>query len=120
MSAANKAKGSAFERDIENYINEVGIKARRLPRAGTKDIGDVAIELASNRVLVVEAKNRKTQEMSEWLREADIEACNYDLKYKVETYPVVITKTRQKGIGEARVTMTVDTLINLLKWEGLT
>ena len=120
MSAANKAKGSAFERDIENYITEVGVKARRLPRSGSKDIGDVAIELRSNRVLVVEAKNRKTPDMKAWLREADIESCNYELKYNTETYPVVVTKTRQKGVGEARVTMTVDTLINLLKWEGLT
>ena len=32
----NKAKGSAFERDVENHVNEVGVKARRLPRAGRK------------------------------------------------------------------------------------
>ena len=120
MSSYSKAKGSAFERDIENYINEVGVKARRLPRSGSKDIGDVAIELRSNRVLVVEAKNRKTPDMKTWLREAEDEARHYEDKYNTETYPVVVTKTRQKGVGEARVTMTVDTLINLLKWEGLT
>jgi hypothetical protein len=28
---------------------------------------------------------------------------------------VVVTKTRQKGIGEARVTMTLDTLLDLLR-----
>ena len=43
MSAANKRKGSAWERDLEDYLNEQGLEARRLPRAGNKDIGDVAI-----------------------------------------------------------------------------
>ncbi len=118
MSSYSKAKGSAFERDVENHANEVGVKARRLPRAGSKDIGDVAIELRSSRVIVAELKNVKVPDMSGWLREADVESCHYTLKYDVDTYPVVITKTRQKGIGEARVTMTLDTLMNLLKWEG--
>ena len=118
VSSYNKAKGSAFERDVEDHVNEVGVKARRLPRAGSKDIGDVAIELRSSRVIVGELKNVKVPNMAEWLREADVESCNYTLKYDVDTYPVVITKTRQKSIGEARVTMTLDTLMNLLKWEG--
>ena len=119
MSAANKAKGSAFERLVEDHINEMGVKARRLPRAGSRDIGDVAIELRSNRVLVNELKNVKVPAMADWLRQADIESCNYTLKYDVDTYPVVITKARQKSVGEARVTMTLDTLLNLLKWEGI-
>lgn len=119
MSSQNKAKGSAFERDVEDHCNEMGVKARRLPRAGSKDIGDVAIELGSRRVLVNELKNVKVPNMAEWLREADVESSNYTLKYDVDAYPVVITKTRQKGIGEARVTMTLDTLLNLLKWEGI-
>ena len=119
MSAANKAKGSAFERLVEDHINESGVKARRLPRAGSRDIGDVAIELRSNRVLVNELKNVKVPAMAEWLRQADVESCNYTLKYNVDAYPVVITKARQKSIGEARVTMTLDTLLNLLKWEGI-
>lgn len=119
MSAANKAKGSLFERQIEDYLNETGVRARRLPRAGSKDIGDVAVELRSDRVLVLEAKNRKTQAMSEWLDEAEVEAENYEAKYDKVTYPLVVTKTRQKGIGDARVTMRLDVLVHLLKWEGL-
>ena len=119
MSSANKAKGSMFERDVEEYLNQCGVKARRLPRAGSKDIGDVAIELRSNRVLVNELKNVKVPAMADWLRQADVEADNYGLKYDVDTYPVVIAKARQKSIGEARVTMTLDTLLNLLRWEGI-
>ena len=119
MSSHNKRIGSAFERDVEEYVNQMGVKARRLPRAGSRDIGDVAIELRSNRVLVNELKNVKVPAMAEWLRQAEVESCNYTSKYDVDTYPVVIAKARQKSIGEARVTMTLDTLLNLLKWEGI-
>lgn len=120
MSAANKAKGSRWERDLEEYCNAVGGKARRLPRAGAKDIGDVAIELKSGRVIVIEAKDVKTPNMAEFLRQAEVEALHYELKYSCVTYGMVAQKTRMKPIAEARVTLTLDTLMNLLRWEGLT
>lgn len=120
MSSANKAKGSLWERQVEDALNEAGVKARRLPRAGAKDIGDVAIELKNGHVLVLEAKNTKTHDMAQYLREAEIEAGHYEDKYKTVTYPLVVTKTRQKSALDGRVVMTLDTLINLLNWEGLT
>ena len=43
MSTANKRKGSQWERDVEDHLNTQGVKARRLPRAGSKDVGDVCI-----------------------------------------------------------------------------
>lgn len=119
MSAANKAKGSRWESDIENYANEAGVKARRLPRNGSKDIGDVAIELKNGHVLVLEAKNVKSPDMAQFLREAEVEAGHYEDKYGTVSYGLVIQKTRQKDAGMGRVTMTFDTLINLLNWEGL-
>lgn len=119
MSAANKAKGSKWEIDIENYCNEVGVRARRLPRAGVKDIGDVAIELRNGHTLVVEAKNTKVAQLKEFLRQADIEADHYEERYNTVTYPVVALKARQQGTGEGRIVMTLDTLLNLLKWEEL-
>ena len=119
MSAASKAKGTKWETDIESYCNDVGVRARRLPRAGVKDIGDVAIELSNGHTLVVEAKNTKTALIKEFLMQADIEADHYEEKYKVVTYPVVVMKARQQGTGEGRVVMTLDTLLNLLKWEEL-
>lgn len=117
MSSYNKAKGTKFEVDLEDYLNEALMKARRLPRAGAKDIGDVALILKAL-TIVIEAKNVKKQDMSEWLRQADVESCNYELKYGVPTIPVVATKTRQKGIGEARVTMNLDTLLELVRMLG--
>ena len=119
MSAQNKQKGSRWERDLEEYLNSAGVKARRLPRAGSKDIGDVAIELKSGRVIVIEAKDVKVPNMADWLRQAHLEAAHYGDKYDVDTYGVVAQKTRMKGTGGARVTVTVDTLVELLHWEGL-
>lgn len=118
MSTYNKVKGTKFETDLENYLNEAAVKARRLPRAGSKDIGDVAV-LFERFALVMEAKNVKKQDMAEWLRQADVESCNYEIKYGIPTVPLVVTKTRQKGIGEARVTVTLDTLLELLRMAGV-
>lgn len=119
MSAANKAKGSKFESDIERYLNDNGHKARRLPRAGSKDIGDVSVTLKSDAVLVVEAKNTKTTQMREYLRQAETESNFYEAKYGSVTYPVVVTKARGLSIAEARVTMTLETLMEFLHAEGL-
>lgn len=119
MSSYNKAKGSKFETDIENYTNENGLKCRRLPRAGAKDIGDAAIELRNGHVIVIEAKNTAAVNMAQYLREAEVEAEHYDQKYNKTTYGVVVHKTRGKSIGKARVTMELDTLINLLNWSEL-
>ena len=119
MSMYNKVKGTRFETQLEDYLNNAGVSARRLPRAGTKDIGDVSVTI-KDFVIVIEAKNVKKQEMGEFLRQADVESDNYEAKYGVATVPVVVTKTRGKGAGEARVTMTLDTLLDLLRLGGVT
>jgi Holliday junction resolvase len=119
MSSANKAKGTRWENDLEQYFNESGVKARRLPRAGSKDIGDVAIEMINGHAIVIEAKNVKAADLADFLRQAEVEAANYEEKYSTLAYGIVAMKTRQKGAGDGKVVMTVDTLLNLLKWESL-
>lgn len=119
MSSYNKAKGTRWETDLEDYLNGAGLKARRLPRAGAKDIGDLAVTLRSGRVIILEAKNVKVGNLKEFLRQAEVEATNYCDKYETDTYPVVAQKARQQGTGDGRITMTVDTLVELLQWEGL-
>lgn len=119
-NANNKRKGSAWERDLEDYLNEQGLEARRLPRAGNKDIGDVAVH-ARDYDVVMEAKNVRNPwgSMAQYLREADLEAHHYFDKYDCATLGVVVTKTRQSGPGDGRVVMSVDTFINLLRWAGI-
>jgi Holliday junction resolvase len=119
VSSYNKAKGTRWETDLENYLNECGLHARRLPRAGAKDIGDLSITIGDF-VIVVEAKNVKAANMSDFLKQADIESDNYEEKYGVPTVPVVAVKARQKGTGEGRITMTLETFVDLLRLGGLT
>ena len=78
MSAANKAKGSSFEIQTETYLNDQSLKAKRLPRSGRNDIGDVSLTMKSGNVLVLELKNVASVNMKEFLRQADVEADNYD------------------------------------------
>lgn len=115
----NKVKGSKFEIALEEYLNGDGLKARRLPRAGKHDIGDVDLRVSDNVTLVLEAKNVKTEAMAEWLREADVEACNHEMRFGTPTIGAVVRKARGQSMGSARVTMTLDSLINLLRWNSL-
>lgn len=118
MSAANKAKGSRWEHDVETFLNEVGLKARRLPRSGVKDIGDVAIE-GHKLTIVVEAKNRKRQDLATFVAEAELEAEHFEAKYNTVTVGVVVCKTPRKPVDQAKVTLSLDSFINLLKWGGV-
>lgn len=119
MSATNKRKGSLWETALETFYNNVGLKARRLPRAGASDIGDLAIELRSGAVIVVEAKDVRANAIPEWIRQASVEADNYEKKYHSVTYGVVVRKTRQKSVDAGIVMMTNETFEQLLKGEGI-
>lgn len=119
MSTYNKIKGTRFETDLENHLNESGLKARRLPRAGAKDIGDLSIYGLKGIDFVIEAKNHKTPNMGGWLDEAATEAGHYEDKYDIAAIGVVCTKTRGKHIADARITMTLETFINLLRWNEI-
>ena len=117
MSSQSKRKGSLYESALENYYNEQGFKARRLPRAGAKDIGDIAIEV-SDFVVVVEAKDVKANAYHEWLRQAEVEAEHYEDKYKSPTIGVVARKNRNHSVGSSHIMMTNETFIALLRIIG--
>ena len=119
MSSANKRRGTMFERAIEGYLLEEGLSATRLPRAGSKDIGDLHVQIKGPEYLVLEAKARKALNISEWLTEAEVEAAHHEARYGRPTHPVVIHKARNKGIAEARVTMTLANFIALLRAQGV-
>lgn len=119
MSSANKRRGTTFERAIEGYLLEEGLSATRLPRAGSRDIGDLHVQITGPEYLVIEAKARKALNISEWLKEAEIEAEHHEARYGRPTHPVVIHKARGRGIAEARVTMTLADFIGLLRAQGV-
>lgn len=125
MSAANKAKGTSFETAIVDYLQGQGVRAKRLPRTGVKDIGDVAFPIGSDwfreaATIVVEAKNRRGMDLPTWIAEAEAEAANYNEKYPAEgpVFPIVVHKRRGKGTHLSYVTLPLDGLVELLRELG--
>jgi hypothetical protein len=84
-----------------------------------KDIGDVAFP-TSNVTVIAELKNRKAMDLPTWIAESEIEAQNYQEKYPAEgeTVPIVVHKRRGKGVHQSYVTMSLDTLVDLLRQLG--
>jgi Holliday junction resolvase len=129
VSAANKAKGTKFERDIAEYLQGQGYDAKRLPRTGVKDIGDVGLTLLTDQggvggtpfTLVIEAKDRAALDWPTFLAEADVEAGNYSDKYPRDgwTVPVVVAKRRRQGIHRSYVMFELDSFVELLRGLGL-
>lgn len=119
MTAANKAKGSRYESSVCDTLQGMGVKAKRLPRTGVNDIGDAAFPLSVG-TLVLEAKARKAMDYAQWVREAEVEAVNYEHKYPAETptFGAVVVKRRQKAIEESYVVMTMAEFVDMLKAVG--
>lgn len=104
---SNKIRGASFEIDLAEWLLEQGYASQRLPRAGSKDIGDVFLPTA-NDIYVIEAKAPSRDgkiDLSGWLKEADVEAFNYknSKKLVLTPTPLVIIKAPNKGIGDAYV-----------------
>lgn len=125
MSAANKAKGTRFESEVTDYLQMQGVSAKRLPRTGVKDIGDIAFPVNvrdqfGKATVVVEAKNRKSMDLPTFIAEAEEEAQNYELKYPADgvTLPLVVTKRRGKGVHQSYVVMPLDGFIEFMRTVG--
>lgn len=114
MSAANKARGSRYEREIVDYLAPM-FDTQRLPRTGTKDEGDVEVRFNKFR-LIIEAKNHKAIALSDWLRQAEVEADNREAKLTdTVCVPVVFAKRRGKGTANSYVIMDAEEFTLLLK-----
>lgn len=110
----NKAKGSSFEQQIADYLNDAleTDTFHRLSLRGTQDEGDVWGLFAHGRRVVVEAKNHRRMALSEWLDEAEAERGNADA-----LAAVVIHKRKGKGaakFGETYVTLTLADLLAII------
>lgn len=71
MSNPSKAKGTAFETAVVNWLTAGGHRARRKVLAGANDEGDIDVDLWT-----LEAKNCRTLALSQWVKEADAESLN--------------------------------------------
>ena len=78
-------------------------------------MGDVVIEGADFDI-VIECKNVRNawSQMKEFIRQADIEACNW-VEVRRPSLGVVASKTRQSALGKVG-SMTIDQFVSLLRW----
>jgi len=133
MSNPNKARGTAWESAVRDYLNEeLGLyhprgwrngetvtpfirpadpmNVRRAAQEGARDVGDVhAVPF------VLECKDVQAPAVPAWLRQAHVEA-----KHAGYPYGVVVHKTRGKGARAGRVHFGVRTWTRLRLALGLT
>jgi Holliday junction resolvase len=108
MVNRNKIKGSAFERDVADYLVANGFpEADRRYGAGAQfDKGDI-IGVPK---FALECKNQAKIMLSEFLAEALIEA-----KHANKKYGAAVIKRRGKGVADSYVVMSLSQFVELLK-----
>ena len=113
MTNPQKAKGSAYERDVVAYLQANGFpNAQRLYGAGRQDDrGDITIGGPSAGLFVLEAKNHKTHDFSGWLQEAEVERQNAGAEFGF-----VVAKRRGKGASESYALMTLQQLCKIMQY----
>lgn len=104
----SKAKGTAAETDIVNFLTMMKIRAVRKPLHGTKDEGDIDIYPIP---ITIEVKDHKAMKLSEWVDEAELEKENAGTRWAV-----VWHKRKWKSSpGKWYVTMEGMTFTEMLK-----
>ena len=108
----SKAKGTAFETLIVNYLRDFYPNVERRTLSGVHDKGDIA---GTNKKLIWECKDHKTLNFSGWLKEAEIERGNANAEYGI-----VVAKRRGYGdAGSQYAVLTLEALVQLLEKAGL-
>jgi len=107
-------KGAGFEQDWVDYVSKrLGDdRIERRVKNGKNDRGDIAGLLIHGKRTVVECKCCKRMELSQWLKEAEIECGNDDAEF-----PIVAHKRKGCGVknfGGNFVTMDTDTFLAII------
>ncbi|MDU3532137.1 hypothetical protein ACUXZ5_03000 [Alloscardovia omnicolens] len=106
-----KKAGASFETAIANYLawalDDERVERRHL--SGVQDRGDITGVMLDGQRVVIECKNTSRMNVSEHLREAELERGNDDA-----TYGVVVQKrhgigiTTRETVGQQLVMMTLE------------
>lgn len=106
-----KKAGASFETAITNYLswalNDDRVERRHL--SGVQDRGDITGVMLDGQRVVIECKNTSRMNVSEHLREAELERGNDDA-----TYGIVVQKrhgigiTTRETVGQQLVMMTLE------------
>ena len=119
MTNPSKQKGTVMETAVTNYLRDAFSDTEHTIRRGAlhgkNDEGDIhGLTLRGERI-VVEVKNRRRLELSDWLEQAERERGNADAAYGVVVF-------HRNGIGLSRmgeqgVLMTLETFTRLIGGE---
>lgn len=119
MANKNKAKGTAFEVLVRDYLIGHGFEhAHRPALSGGKDTGDIngVIQMLTKRKAAIQCKNQKAMNLSGWLNDTVEQAENIG-----GGLPVLVVKRAGKGekaLGDSYVVMRLEDMAQLLKDAG--
>lgn len=106
MSNPKKAKGTAAETAVVNYLKETWGSVERRALAGSADKGDIS----GIPNVCIEIKDHKKMVLSGWIKELDEEMKNAEAL----TGAVIHKKRGTLNVGEWYATMPVEVYVNLL------
>lgn len=106
MSNPKKAKGTAAETAVVNYLKETWGSVERRALAGSADKGDIS----GIPNVCIEVKDHKKMVLSGWIKELDEEMKNAEAL----TGAVIHKKRGTLNVGEWYATMPVEVYVNLL------
>lgn len=109
QNTRNRRNGARFETDLVSRFRANGVDAERTRLSGNQDEGDLAVRLAQDVRLVIEAKSAKALRVRYWYEEEAIpEARHYAGKRGLEkAYPILVMKTHGKSLDHALVTLSL-------------
>lgn len=116
MTSASKRKGSAWERDLCNYLRENKFEAERLRQTGRDDEGDLVIRFGGSNYTLIEAKAENRIDLAGYLREAETERKNFARNRSLDlgaVDPLVVIKRRMASVGQAYVVTTLDRYLGI-------
>ena len=106
MSNPKKAKGTAAETAVVNYLKKTWDTVERRALAGSADKGDIS----GIPNVCIEVKDHKKMVLSGWIKELDDEMKNA----QALTGAVIHKKRGTLNVGEWYATMPVEVYVNLL------
>ncbi len=74
MGNPHKAKGSAWERAVTEYLRARGLRVQRIPAGSDADEGDLFVSDA--RWPAIQCKNHAKLDLAGWVRDAEEQAVN--------------------------------------------
>lgn len=111
MGNPRKAKGSAWERAVTEYLRARGLRVQRIPAGATDDEGDLFVSDPS--WPAIQCKNHATFDLSGWVRDAEQQAINANRNTGI----VWAKKRGTTDPGRCYVIMTGDALMVLMGGE---